>query len=186
MPPSPCSLRQYADADNNPGTGDACVAPTNVFASWEGIIMKPKWLDLATAAIVSAPALIYIFYTQTFRGEYYYSTYLIAGLVFWSASILLSSPIARIRWFMAARWRMVLFYYLALTMAWLLALGVMLALSLTPLCVGQDNGDGSNSLPICVVQALLVAFFTSAPVLLGCAPTAIAAGLLHKTYATET
>ena len=143
--------------------------------------MKPKWLDLATAAIVSAPALVFILYAQTFRGEYFYGAYLIVGLVFWSASILLSSPIARIRWFMATRWRTVLFFFLSLSLAWLLASGVMLCLSLTPLCVGQDNGDGTNTLPMCVIQALLIALVTSVPVLLGCGPTAIAAGLLHKT-----
>jgi hypothetical protein len=158
--------------------GAAGCVPITVFASWEGMIMKSKWLDLATAAIVSVPAVVYILYTQTFRNEYFYSSYLIAGLVFWSASILLSSPLARIRWFMASRRRTVLFYYLAMTLAWLLALGVMVGLSLTPLCIGQDNGDGTNSLPMCVVQALLVALFTSLPVLLGCGPTAIAAGLL--------
>jgi hypothetical protein len=141
-------------------------------------MMKPRWLDLVTAAIVSVPAVVFILYTQTFRGEYFYGTYLVAGLVFWSASIVLSSPLARIRWFMATRRRTVLFYYLAMTLAWLLALGVMVGLSLTPLCVGQDNGDGRNSLPMCVVQALLVALFTSLPVLLGCIPSAIAAGLL--------
>ena len=147
--------------------------------------MKPRWLDLATAAIVSVPALVFILYTLTFRGEYFYGTYLIAGLVFWSASILLSSPIARLRWFMATRWRTVLFFFLALTAAWLLALAVMVCLSLTPLCVGQDNGDGINNLSQCVIQAALVGVSTSAPVLLGCGPTAIGAGLLHKTSETE-
>jgi hypothetical protein len=152
-----------------------------IFHSKSSFTMKPKFLDLATAAIVSVPAAVFLLYTQTFRDAYFYSTYFISGLVFWSASILLTSPLARLRWFMATRRRTVLFFFLALTVAWLLAVGAMLCLSLTPLCVGQDNGDGINSLPQCLVQAVLAGLFISLPVLLGCGPTAIAAGMILKT-----
>jgi hypothetical protein len=46
-------------------------------------------------------------------------------------------------------------------LAWMAAFFVLGMLNLTPLCVGQDNGDGNNNLALCVVQTLLVGFFYS-------------------------
>jgi hypothetical protein len=40
----------------------------------------------------------------------------------------------------------------------ILALGL---LNLTPLCVGQDNGDGNNDLALCVLQSVMVAIVFS-------------------------
>jgi hypothetical protein len=34
-------------------------------------------------------------------------------------------------------------------------------LNLTPLCIGQDNGDGSNDLALCIVQTSLVSLVYS-------------------------
>jgi hypothetical protein len=41
-------------------------------------------------------------------------------------------------------------------MAWLGAIILLGLLNLTPLCVGQDNGDGNNNLALCVFQSVAV------------------------------
>jgi hypothetical protein len=46
--------------------------------------------------------------------------------------------------------------FLTGSLAWLAGLFVMGLLDLTPLCVGQDNGDGNNDLTRCVVVDILV------------------------------
>jgi hypothetical protein len=51
-------------------------------------------------------------------------------------------------------------------LAVILALAVLTALNLTPLCVGQNNGDGTNNLVMCIVQTGLVAVFFG-PLVLG-------------------
>jgi hypothetical protein len=43
-------------------------------------------------------------------------------------------------------------------LAWKAAFFVLGLLNLTPMCVGQDNGDGNNDLVMCVVQTMLVGF----------------------------
>src|SRR5215510_12919041 len=44
-------------------------------------------------------------------------------------------------------------------LAVLLALLVMTALNATPLCVGQDNGDGNNDFGMCMAYVFLAAIF---------------------------
>ena len=44
-------------------------------------------------------------------------------------------------------------------LAWLIAVLALGLLNLTPLCVGQDNGDGHNGFGLCVAQSVLVAIF---------------------------
>jgi hypothetical protein len=57
-------------------------------------------------------------------------------------------------------------------------LGILGLLSLTPLCIGQDNGDGSNDLGLCAFQAMLLAVLYSPPVLLMLGLASGAAGLV--------
>ena len=51
-------------------------------------------------------------------------------------------------------------------LAWLTALACLALLNMTPLCIGQDNGDGINNLGLCTLYTLLAAVFYSPPVLL--------------------
>ena len=46
--------------------------------------------------------------------------------------------------------------FLTGSLAWLAALTLMALLDLTPLCVGQNNGDGNNDLTRCIVVDILV------------------------------
>jgi hypothetical protein len=43
-------------------------------------------------------------------------------------------------------------------LAWGVATLALIVLSLTPLCIGQDNGDGVNDLALCMLQTGLVSF----------------------------
>jgi len=43
------------------------------------------------------------------------------------------------------------------TLAWGLALLALAQINMTPLCIGQDNGDGNNNLALCAVQTIGVA-----------------------------
>jgi hypothetical protein len=45
--------------------------------------------------------------------------------------------------------------------AWLVAILVLGLLTLTPLCVGQDNGDGNNNIGLCIAQTVLVSIVYS-------------------------
>ncbi|MCK7485424.1 MAG: hypothetical protein MZU97_07585 [Bacillus subtilis] len=47
--------------------------------------------------------------------------------------------------------------------AMVLALLVITVLNATPLCVGQDNGDGNNSLGMCMGYVVLYAIFYGIP-----------------------
>ena len=50
--------------------------------------------------------------------------------------------------------------------AWLIALLSLALLNITPLCVGQDNGDGMNSYSLCILYAVLITLVYSPPVLI--------------------
>ena len=97
---------------------------------------------------------------MTSRDEYFWPTYLIASLIFVSASLVFSQilPI----WLHGSRfdypW---LWLFVAGGLAWLVTLFSLTLLNLTPLCVGQDNGDGMNDLGLCFLYTFLVALIYS-------------------------
>jgi len=96
----------------------------------------------------------------TSRDEYFWPTYLIVSLIFIGFSLLLSQILPR--WMFGSRfdypW---LWLFIAGGLAWLLAMLSLALLNLTPLCVGQDNGDGINDLGLCFLYTFLVALLYS-------------------------
>jgi hypothetical protein len=48
--------------------------------------------------------------------------------------------------------------------AWALSFPALVVINLTPLCLGQDNGDGRNGVPLCLLLAGLWFAFMSVPV----------------------
>jgi len=65
-------------------------------------------------------------------------------------------------------------------LAWLVAILALGLVNLTPLCVGQENGDGNNDLVLCVVQTVMVAIvFSPLEFVLLCL-TALTGGWLIK------
>lgn len=100
--------------------------------------------------------------------SYYWITYLAAGLVMLSASFLLGlfGPANSSK-------RAGLWIFLQSSLAWLVGLLVLGLLNLTPLCIGQDNGDGSNDIFLCLLQTVLVALFYTPLALVSFVPSAI-------------
>jgi hypothetical protein len=65
-------------------------------------------------------------------------------------------------------------------LAWMAAFFVLGILNITPMCVGQDNGDGNNDLVMCVVQTVLVGFAYSPLEAIALILSAFFGGLLIK------
>jgi hypothetical protein len=65
-------------------------------------------------------------------------------------------------------------------LAWLIALLALWVINLTPLCVGQDNGDGNNSVALCAVETVLVSLTCSPMEFILLSLTALPVGWLIK------
>lgn len=107
--------------------------------------------------------------------SYYWPTYLAAGLVMLSASFLFGffGPANACKH--AGLW-----IFLQSSLAWFVGLLVLGLLNLTPLCIGQDNGDGSNDIFLCLLQSVLVAFFYTPLALFSFIPSVILGGWILK------
>jgi hypothetical protein len=111
--------------------------------------------------------------------QYYRDTYLAAWSVYLVGSLLagllIPPPAQKFGWLKSWAW-----LFLLGVVAWMSGLLVVGVLNLTPLCIGQDNGDGINDLGLCVFYTILAAVFYS-PLILGILlwSTGIGGALLH-------
>ena len=114
-------------------------------------------LAVLIGCIGTVPALLFLtFIVLSFKNEYYFPSYFAMGL-FFSAASFLSSAFVTYRFINSVLHRSLAFYlFLGSVIAWIISLVILGILSLTPLCIGQDNGDGSNDLFLCVIQVVLV------------------------------
>lgn len=107
------------------------------------------------------PAVFWLVLLSEDHGSYYYwRIYRIAAILLVAFCLVLglfSAVFLRPLWSRRPGW----WLYLTGSLAWLAALGFMGLLHLTPLCVGQNNGDGNNDLVQCVVVDLLVSLVYS-------------------------
>lgn len=110
---------------------------------------------------VALPSLAFgLYMLLTSRGEYYEVVYDGVAAVYLAASLLLGATLApRFR-------RLWVGLFLAGALAWLAALLTLALLNATPLCVGQDNGDGRNDFFLCVFQTAAVAAVSTPPLLM--------------------
>ena len=107
--------------------------------------------------IGALPALFFLTYILlSFNNEYYFPTYLAMGLFFFAASFLLCTFITHRFINRVSPRRLAFFLFLGSAIAWIISLVILGFLSLTPLCIGQDNGDGNNDLFLCGIQVVLV------------------------------
>lgn len=132
--------------------------------------------------IGALPALFFLTYILlSFKNEYYYPTYLAMGLFFFAASFLSSTIITHRFINKVSHRRLAFFLFLGSAIAWIISLVILGFLSLTPLCIGQDNGDGSNDIFHCILQVVLVSLSYSPFALLMIAISSfIASRLLPK------
>jgi len=113
------------------------------------------------AAITSVPAIVLGAFVVLSAGEeYFWRTYGWVCGVFLAASFVLGLILSPRMQGSRPR-RAWLWLLLAGALAWLTAVFTLALLNLTPLCVGQDNGDGNNDLALCVVQTAAVALVYS-------------------------
>lgn len=95
--------------------------------------------------------------SENMHTDYYWKTILITVSVLLGASIFcgfIFPPGLRLKW---------LWIIGADLLALALALITMTLLNATPLCVGQDNGDGNNDFGQCMGYVLLYGFFYGVP-----------------------
>jgi len=89
-----------------------------------------------------------------FGEEYYWTSYVIMTLIFFGSSVILGLllPTCMHGGHFDYPW---LWLFIAGGLAWLVALLTLSLLNITPLCVGQNNGDGTNSYSLCVLYIVL-------------------------------
>jgi len=118
-------------------------------------------IRLLTCLFSSLPAFLFGACALTLlRDEYYWTSYVIIALIYISASLLLGRSLPA--WLHGGKfdypW---LWLFTAGGLAWLIALLSLALLNFSPLCVGQDNGDGSNNYSLCVLYTVLLTFVCS-------------------------
>jgi hypothetical protein len=138
------------------------------------------FLRILSTLFTSIPAFVWL--TLILLGgdeEYFWFMYRMTGVLFVLTSLALGTLIPGL---FPAAWQRRPGAWLAGQgfLAWVIALLTLGLLGLTPLCIGQDNGDGNNDLALCVVQAALVGFVYSFPQMFLLAMSAIPGGLLIK------
>ena len=86
--------------------------------------------------------------------DYWWGTYTTVLLVLFLTSLMFgfALPMMFQKLRMRQPWQWILIQGL---LAWSLSLAVLWLLNLTPLCVGQNNGDGNNDLGMCMFMAVL-------------------------------
>jgi hypothetical protein len=96
--------------------------------------------------------------------EYWWETYLTVLFVLILSSLLFGFTLPTV--FQKLRLRHPWLWILAQgLLAWTLALFVLGLLNLTPLCVGQDNGDGNNDFALCNFMTALSGIVYTPPYL---------------------
>ena len=137
-------------------------------------------IRVLSGILTAIPAAIFatlIFLTA--GNDYYWMVYYLVAAAFLVASFLIGIflPAA-----IPSRWlrRPGLWLFGQGLSAWLVTLLVFGLLNLTPLCVGQDNGDGNNDLALCIVQTVLVSIVYSPPEFILLCLSALPGGWLVK------
>jgi hypothetical protein len=125
-------------------------------------------IRLVSAFFTALPGfffLILCLFSGWLGREYWWETYLTALIILLISSLLFGFALPTVFQKLRLRhpWTWVLAQGL---LAWILALLVLGLLNLTPLCVGQNNGDGGNDLGMCIFMTLLSGIVYT-PVFLG-------------------
>ena len=111
---------------------------------------------IMSALFTAIPALVWLLLSVVMdKREYYWLTYFIVCIVFLVASLLIGfiAPSILIKTSLRRPWTWILVQG---GVTWLGALVLLGLLNLTPLCVGQNNGDGNNNLALCILQSVAV------------------------------
>jgi hypothetical protein len=88
---------------------------------------------------VLPPTFIWMLITISAGSEYFWKSYFIVSGIFLAVIFALGFFLTSQGW-----------------LAWIVAVLALGLINLTPLCVGQDNGDGNNNFTLCMIQSILV------------------------------
>jgi uncharacterized membrane protein YesL len=114
---------------------------------------------ISTAFFTALPSSLFfvLAISSNMYKEYYWSSLLTGVSVLFGSALLLGfiqSPQLRPKW---------IWIIAAGFAAMVLALLTITVLNATPLCVGQDNGDGNNGFSMCMGYVVLYAIFYGIP-----------------------
>lgn len=115
---------------------------------------------ITTAFFTALPALFFfvpVVSIESMRREYYWISILVGASVLLGSALVLGffQPV-----WLHPKW---LWIMMAGFAAMVCALFVTAILNATPLCVGQNNGDGNSSFGMCMVYVFLYAIFYGIP-----------------------
>jgi hypothetical protein len=122
--------------------------------------------SIVAGLLTAWPGVVLSVGTLVFRQEYFFLAYAIVSGAFSALSFGLGARTALRLVAGQSRKRTAWLTFRALAFAWVASLVLLGILNLTPLCVGQDNGDGRNTCALCVIQSVASAVIYTPPVLL--------------------
>jgi hypothetical protein len=144
--------------------------------------MKAILKKLLSGSILSLPAVSFLFFVQTFSGEYYFPMYMAQAVVFCLASVTAGVLLWHPYFAEASGWRLIVRILICFLIAWGISLMALGFFSLTPICVGQDNGDGHNNLMLCIIQFGLASITLTIPALITTSLASLFAGWLLSSH----
>jgi len=145
----------------------------------------PIFLHLFSGFVIALPASIFwILVSQSTGSEYFWKTYIMISTAFLATSFLFGFFFPAI---VPAHWkRHPIAWSLSLGfLAWLVAILALGLINLTPLCVGQENGDGRNDIALCILQSVMVSIVFSPLEFFLLSLTAVPGGWLIKRLVTS-
>ena len=118
-------------------------------------------IRLLSGFVTALPAAVFWMLISISDGyDYYWKSYFIVSGVFLAVSFALGFFIPTLA---PKHWKHhpSLWLFGQGVLAWILAILALGLVNLTPLCVGQENGDGNNDFTLCIVQTVMVAIVFS-------------------------
>ena len=119
------------------------------------------YLRFFSGFVTALPTTVIFMLISTSAGsDYFWKSYFIVSGLFLAVSFALGFLIPTLA---PKHWKRhpTLWLFNQGLLAWLVAILALGLVNLTPLCVGQDNGDGNNDFALCMVQTVMVAIVFS-------------------------
>jgi hypothetical protein len=121
---------------------------------------------LAFMVLASLPALSYLLLIFVLcRNDYFFAAHILMALAFLAISTIMAIRLPMQVRIKQNHQRTVSLIFTNITIAWIVSLIVLGLLNVTPLCIGQDNGDGHNGFGLCFLQTVLSAVACTPPML---------------------
>jgi hypothetical protein len=119
------------------------------------------YFRLLSGMVTALPAIvIWLLISISAGSEYFWSSYFIVSGIFLAVSFILGffiPALAPKHW----KYHPSLWLFGQGILSWVVAILALGLVNLTPLCVGQDNGDGNNNFALCFLQTGMVAIVFS-------------------------